>query len=92
MTVFAVFSTYDAVVKAFAPPFLAPNKGAAIRMFADAANEEKSNLRKHASDYSLFLVASFDDQSGAFALPSAPERVITAQEVLQDEVPPGFAR
>lgn len=84
-----VFSVYDAAVKAFLPPFFSRSKGEAIRSFSDAVNDEKSQLNKHVRDYSLFYIASFDDGSGAFDAPTAPERVVTGVEVLSvDDVFP----
>lgn len=76
-----VFSVFDNAVKAFLPPFYAPTKGAAIRMFSDACQAEGSQFGKHAGDYALFALGEFDDNSGSLSALPVPERILTALEV-----------
>lgn len=78
-----VFSVFDDAVKAFLPPFYAPTKGAAIRMFSDACTQSDSQFAKHAGDYALFALAEFDDSSGEFSPFAQPERVLNALQVEQ---------
>lgn len=82
-----VFSVYDAAVKAFMQPFFSRSRGEAIRSFSDAVNDEKSNFNRHAADFSLHAFGSFDDNSGAFET-RVPERIVSATEVLVDNVFP----
>lgn len=76
------FSVRDAAVGAFLPPFFCRSKGEAIRSFAEAVANPEHQFSKHAGDYALFYVGSFDDHSGVLDIPSGPERIIGALEVL----------
>lgn len=74
-----VYSVLDKAVGAFLPPFYMRSDGEAIRSFAEACNDPKS-LGKHAEDFTLFRLGSFDDGSGLFKC-GEPERVLSALEV-----------
>ncbi len=58
-----VFSVYDSKVEAFLQPFFAPTKGAALRSFTDACNSGDHEFNRHAGDYTLFLIGSYDEKS-----------------------------
>lgn len=77
-----VFAVYDAPVGAFNQPFFCRSVGEAIRSFQDACNDPKSPFNSHASDFSLHMLGMFDDASGTFELPKAPERVTSALEMI----------
>jgi len=76
-----VFTVFDKAVGAYLQPFYSRAKGEAVRSFADACNDEKSNFRKYASDYVLMFLGEFDDQSGTFACVD-PVRIISAVECI----------
>lgn len=75
------FSVRDTAVGAFLPPFFTRSKGEAIRSFSEACNNAEHQFAKHASDYTLFFLGAFDDNSGLFT-PCEPERILSAMEVL----------
>lgn len=56
-----MFRIYDSKAEAYHTPFNAPTIAAAIRIFADACNEEGSQFHKHAEDYTLFVVGGWED-------------------------------
>lgn len=58
------YAVQDKKVGAFMPVFQMRSRGEAIRSFLDALDDEKSMLFKHAEDYELFQVATFDDNTG----------------------------
>lgn len=76
------YTIFDAAVNAFMPPFQSRADGEALRQFTDAMNDEKSHFNRHPHDYTLFYIASFDDESATFELPTAPRRLISGTEVL----------
>ena len=85
-----IFGVYDSAVQAFLQPMFFRSKGEGIRAFTAAANEEGHQFKKHASDYTLFFLGDYDDGGAVFTPLSAPERMVTALEVLNDDVfPPG---
>ncbi len=60
-----IFSIFDDKAKAFLPPFILPNEGMAVRVFADMCNSESHQFGAHPSDYTLFDIGQFDDNLGA---------------------------
>lgn len=61
-----VFSVYDEKAEAFLPPFFLPTIGIAARAMTDCVNDPGHQFAKHPSDYTLFLLAEFDDSTGYF--------------------------
>lgn len=57
-------SVFDSTVAYFAPPFTTHNEGSALRDFAHACKDPASMLSKSPSDFSLVLLATFDDETG----------------------------
>lgn len=82
-----VFTVLDSAVGAHLQPFFSRSKGEAIRSFTDACNDEKSQFNKHLADFTLVFLGEFDDVSGTFGT-RAPERVISALEVVSDPFTP----
>lgn len=77
------FCVRDNVVNAYMPPFFARSKGEAIRSFTDAVNDPNHQFSKHSADYSLYLLAQFDDVAGTVLGLPEPERIVGATEVLK---------
>lgn len=61
-----VYSVYDSKVKAYMQPFMAQTNGQALRMFEDTVRDEKTVLHMHPEDYTLFALATYDDQTGTY--------------------------
>ena len=61
-----VFAVYDSKAEMYQGPVFVPAVGAAIRAFADAVNDPKTELSKHPGDYVLYQIAMFNDASGTF--------------------------
>lgn len=68
-----VYSIYDAKVKFFDRPLFMRNRGEALRAWEQAANDEKTTISAHPSDYSLMEIGEFDDQTGKIECYSVPE-------------------
>lgn len=81
-----MFSVYDKAVKAYMQPFFSRSRGEALRSFVDACNDEKRDLKKHATDFTLHYLGEWDDGSG-ISSPVDPERIISASECLRDVDP-----
>lgn len=54
---------YDSVARVYSPPFYMASQNVAIRAFALAANTPDSKVGLHPSDYSLFQLGEFDDET-----------------------------
>lgn len=61
-----VFTIFDSKVGAYDRPFFARTKGEALRLFQDSVDNPKSQLYKHAADYTLFHLGEYDGSSGQF--------------------------
>jgi len=79
------FSVFDRKVEAFLPIFFARSKGEALRSLGDAVSDPNHQFAKHASDYILYQVCIFDDQSG---LVDRVHEIIIAVHELQDKFDP----
>lgn len=75
-------AVYDAATGAYTQPFFVRSKAEAIRSFADAVGDEKSPFCAHPSDYSLFCLGEYDDQTGAVTPKNVTEKWITATECV----------
>lgn len=80
MALLKVCAVFDNAVKAFSRPFFVRSRGEAMRSFIDECGNEKSELSKHPSDYSLWLIADFDEESGMFTPFSPGEVLLQARE------------
>lgn len=60
-----LFSIFDKKAAAYSPPFSAPTRGAAVRMFSDVASDPQSMVCKHPEDFQLVIVGDFNPDSGA---------------------------
>ena len=81
-----VYSVYDSAVKAFANPMYMRTKGEALRSWSDAANDPKTAMCQHPSDYSLMELGEYDDQTGQFINHPAPINMGLAAQFKQDNV------
>ncbi|QCQ84692.1 nonstructural protein [Blackfly microvirus SF02] len=59
-----IYSVLDSAVGAYLQPFFARSEGEAVRMLKLAVNDPASNFNKHAQDYTLAFLGSFDDETG----------------------------
>lgn len=78
-----VFSLYDLKACAFMAPFQQATRGMAIRAVEDLLSDQNHAITRHASDYQLFKLADFDDETGLFTPLVPPELVITLSELSQ---------
>lgn len=60
------FSVYDSKATSFMSPFFMINQGVAIRSFKEWSNDPQTMLCKYPTDYVLYEIGSFDDQTGEF--------------------------
>lgn len=80
-----MFSVYDSKTEAYAAPFFFNSRGQAIRQFGDLANDPNSSLCKHAEDFTLFELGSFDD-SNAMVLVTTHVNLGKAIEFKQQDL------
>lgn len=76
-----VYAVHDAAVGAFNQPLFFRSRGEAVRSFQDAVVDPANKFAGHASDYSFFHVANYDDSKGTFQV-FEPDRVCGAKDFL----------
>lgn len=78
-------AVFDSATQAYARPFAVIATGQAIRSFSDEVNNaaKDSDLSKHPSDFELFHVATFDDQTGRFTASQDPVLLVRGKDCLQ---------
>lgn len=76
-----VFGVYDDAVKRYVHVFTEERKESAIRHFSKAVNDPKTKLNESPDDYSLHMLASFDDCTGAYDSLPQPEMLSLAKAV-----------
>lgn len=59
-----IFAVLDTKLNTYAQPFFMPTVPSALRAFAGACNDPSTMLSKHPTDFSLFLLGEFDDETG----------------------------
>lgn len=77
-----IHTVFDSKVAAFLRPFYAQTKGSAIRDFSDAVNDIAHQFHRHAEDYTLFELGTFDDHNCKFDLHDPPISIGTGVEFL----------
>jgi len=58
------YTIWDSKADAYITPFFSVNDKVATRSFASACNDEGHDFHRHAEDYTLFRVATFDQTTG----------------------------
>lgn len=80
---FGVFGVYDSGISTWMPPLYFRNKGEALRWWQELCNNAESKIAKHPSDYTLFEVGSWNDDSNEFSLLKAPVKLGLALEFVK---------
>jgi len=79
-----VCAVYDKKAEAYAQPFFQKSENLAIRAFMAAARDTDSLLNKFSEDYALYVLSSFEDETGVFSNVPAPILLCTATQALFD--------
>lgn len=80
-----VYTIYDEKAAAFLPPFCQATDGVAIRNFVASAQDTQSAIGAFPTDFTLFRIGSFDEDTAVFHMLEAKRSFGTALEHLQKE-------
>lgn len=58
-----IFTVYDSKAEAYLKPFFLRSTGEAIRAFEENCNDINANFFKYPSDYTLFEIGSYNDNT-----------------------------
>lgn len=75
-----VCSVFDSKVGVYFQPFFARSRAEAIRSFTDATDNDGHVFSRHPEDFTLFVLAEWDEETGGFASLAAPASLGTALE------------
>lgn len=64
MAIQPMYSLFDKKALTYSPPFVASNDQVAIRMVRDLVQDTNTTVGRHASDYTLYGIATWDDALG----------------------------
>jgi hypothetical protein len=62
----SIFSIHDSKLGSFLQPFFSANKATAIRSVVQTLKDGDTNFSKFPSDFNLYFLGFFDDDSGSF--------------------------
>lgn len=82
-----VLAVRDNVADVFANPIFTQNIGIAVRSFGDEVkrphSEERPNpLNNHPTDFDLYHLGDFDDETGRFEMLEIPSKVAAAKDYV----------
>ncbi len=84
------YSIKDAKANAFSAPFFSINDQVAQRSFEQAKNDPNTTINQSPQDFSLYRLATFDDQSGELHPEKQPYYLSTATTAPVKEETPTF--
>jgi len=59
-----IFTVHDRAALAYLDPFTSQSVGTAERSFSAAVQDENHHFHKHAPDFTLYLIAEFNQETG----------------------------
>jgi len=75
-----IFTIYDSKTEAYMSPFFNQSTGGALRSFEEACRDENSTFHKYPSDFTLFEIGSFDDNTAQIQFHDAKISLGSANE------------
>lgn len=61
-----VYGIFDDKAAAYSNPFFMIHHGQALRAFGDVVQDPNSSIHRHPSDFHLYYIGDFDNESGQF--------------------------
>lgn len=84
---FKMFSIMDTKAAVFHPPFFKQTHAEAERDFANLANNQQTSIGQNPEDFDLYIVGTYDDQTGKMVLPPSPQHVQKAVHLVKPKSP-----
>ena len=84
------YSIKDAKANVFSAPFFSINDQVALRSFDQAKIDPNTTINQNPQDFSLYRLATFDDQSGELHSEKQPYYLSTATTAPVKEETPTF--
>lgn len=80
----SIVALKDTAARVFGIPFVVQATAQAVRSLRDEVNSStsESDVRKHPSDFELYEVATFDDETGVVVCPERPQLLCRAKDLV----------
>lgn len=78
-----LYSVRDNKVNSYSPVFPSTSSVQATRDFERACNDANTQLNRYPSDFDLFQVGTFDDQTGVVTPINPPIHVVSAASLIK---------
>lgn len=79
-----VYAIRDAKAEFFGTPFLQKTEGEAERTFTTLANDTQTQIGQSPTDYDLYYLGQFDDNTGKYELQDTPTHRIKAVNLIKN--------
>lgn len=79
-----IFAIRDRQLDAFMQPWTAQTIGQATRIFADEVNKPGEQMHKHADDYDLYHLATFQQHTGEIVKLGKPQQIAIGKNVKEN--------
>lgn len=80
-----MYCIHDRVAEQYAPPFLMPNDNTATRAFVGLCTDQDSRIAANPSDFNLYRVGEFDDESCVLTVEEFPVIVKRGEFALKPQ-------
>ena len=77
-----IYAVYDAAAEAYLPPFFQPKDGQALRLFKASINDPDHAFGMNPSDYTLFCLGYFEDNTAGIFPYGSPRKLANGVEAL----------
>ncbi len=82
-----MYTVFDVKSASYGRPFFLQNDAMAIRSFSDIANDQGTMIYRHAEDFSLLCVGTFDDAVGVIK-PETHRPISSAAALIKPDTSP----
>lgn len=72
-----IYAIYDDKAESYNSPFPLATDGLAVRSFTEATNDQRTDLYKYPGDFKLYLIATWDNTTGAYTNVTPPKYLAT---------------
>jgi len=79
-----IFALRDQKIETFNQPIFLHTQGEAIRTLTDETKNAQSLFNKHATDFDLYELGTYDDQNASFTLHPQPLLVINIGSLVTE--------
>lgn len=83
----SVCAVRDSAMHAYAAPMFVPSPGVAVRSFTSEVNrvDPQNMLNQHPTDFELWWIAEFDEETGHFSVPEGGPRCVSRAKDVKAE-------